>query len=59
MGLTSEDDPPKVFISYSHDSETHRNNVLSLASRLRASANSTEGCKNELITTEKRWSTSI
>lgn len=28
--------PPRVFISYSHDSETHRDLVLDLADRLRA-----------------------
>jgi tetratricopeptide (TPR) repeat protein len=36
MDRTSDTDPPKVFISYSHDSEAHRNNVLALANRLRA-----------------------
>lgn len=28
--------PPRVFISYSHDSEAHRDLVLGLADRLRA-----------------------
>jgi hypothetical protein len=28
--------PPRVFISYSHDSEAHRERVLALSERLRA-----------------------
>jgi hypothetical protein len=28
--------PPRVFISYSHDSDKHRDRVLELADRLRA-----------------------
>lgn len=30
-----KDRPPKVFISYSHDSDAHRSNVLALSNRLR------------------------
>ncbi len=32
----TEENPPKVFISYSHDSEEHKNWVLQLATRLRS-----------------------
>ena len=31
-----ESTPPKVFISYSHDSQEHEDRVLALANRLRA-----------------------
>jgi len=30
------DESPRVFISYSHDSDTHRERVLALSQRLRA-----------------------
>ncbi|MCP4656050.1 MAG: hypothetical protein GY856_11605, partial [bacterium] len=30
------DDAPRVFLSYSHDSDEHRDRVLALADRLRA-----------------------
>jgi nucleoside phosphorylase len=36
-GMNQQSTTPKVFISYSHDSETHRNKVLELADRLRTS----------------------
>jgi SEFIR domain len=33
--MSTESSPPKVFISYSHDSQTHKDRVLALADRLR------------------------
>jgi hypothetical protein len=36
MALTQQPPPPKVFISYSHDSAEHQARVLGLADRLRA-----------------------
>ena len=33
--MTSQTQPPKVFVSYSHDSDVHKQWVLDLASRLR------------------------
>lgn len=35
MSTSSEFRPPRVFISYSHDSDAHKREVLALASRLR------------------------
>jgi SEFIR domain len=34
--VTAGAPPPRVFISYSHDSDQHRDRVLDLADRLRA-----------------------
>ncbi len=36
VSFEEKPDPPKVFISYSHDSETHRQRVLDLSDRLRS-----------------------
>lgn len=35
MSAHSENPHPKIFVSYSHDGETHRNRILGLAERLR------------------------
>src|SRR5258708_18552993 len=34
--MASDSNPPRVFISYSHDSPEHEENVLALSNRLRA-----------------------
>lgn len=36
-------DPPKVFISYSHDNEAHKRRVLALADRLRTTDDGRRG----------------
>lgn len=49
--MSSDAEPPKVFISYSHDSDTHRKFVLDLSDRLREE----DGIDCWIDQYEERW----